>query len=134
MIRQVYERILVELGEILQPTHVQKKLRIEYTAPIEMTVKNYYFAGYYIFRLRRTRDNFRQPDSDEYVRPYYIQEELQHNLERRRLSGLSFIGSLRLYIRVEEDRSRFYKIFVKVAEGVHGQGKTNRQNCTALST
>ena len=113
MNKKIYNRILVELGEVLQSQSMQKKLGFEYKVPAELTIENGFFGEYYVFRLRRTIANSRRGD-DGYIRPYYLQEDLQHNLDMRRLTGISFTGRKQLTITVTEDSSRFYKIFVKV--------------------
>jgi len=114
MNHHIYRKILIELGEVLQPISFQKKLGVEYLEPVDLMARKAFFKGYYVYQLRRSYGNSRQTEDDAYVSPSQVCSELQHALDARRKSCASYTGDLELSVIVTENDGRFYFILVKV--------------------
>ena len=108
----LYGKILVELGEILEPASIQRKLGVEYSAPIDLVSKKWWRNGYFVYRLRRSYRNTKQTEDDSYISPVQVCDELIYQLSIRRKSGISYTGTMKLGVKVLENNGRFYTILV----------------------
>ena len=110
----MYCKILIELGEVLE--RIKSKLNVEYSNPSELAVADWFTNLTFICKLKRVRKNNKSVDSEFYVSPSMVQEEIQEELNRRVKYKINITGSVRLSVKVTENNSKFYTIYIKVGK------------------